>query len=515
MWNDRALPPSPDDSLYYSGHIYSVSRCPQIICNTSYVSLMRPDGYIYLSYRIFWGLTAQLLHIGPLLMYQIIFYLGTLMLIPTLIYFLFKLTSSKTLTAYGLFILTLYHGGGSYHGFFWVAPSFFAILLYFLILGLLLERPSKLSTTALILITPIFIFAHPISLYLLGILPIFWTFYAFLTSNFQNILFRKITLVVLLGITSYFFIPTTIKAITPFLINENATSISTFKNINTNISSEIKKISSPITKEKKPEAISAITYIKNDYFKWLFPSPLAIIPFVLFISIVWHFKQFKVLALYIAALLFTAVSSIHPFGYRSLLLLWPVTFLLYGYGFYFTFKYINKKLWSKKIIITLNIITAIALSGFIIINMAYSYSVADYINKDDDTSLSNSFVEYLLNKTQPNETIIGLNNLAIPYLYNTELVSRPQLNSAEQSKYYVFHDTKKKPEKESMLHNFLYITSLISGQPSPSANLFTDKQSQPTPPPLPHKLPAWKNLVLEKQINDVYIYRNVIYDNSL
>ena len=514
MWNDRALPPSPDDSLYYSGHIYSVLRCPQIICNTSYVSLARSDGYIYLSYRIFWGLIAQLLHVGPLFMYKIIFYLGTLILIPTLIYFLFKLTSSKKLTAYGLFILTLYHGGGSYHGFFWVVPSFFALLLYFLILALLLERHSKSSLIALMLITPILVFTHPIGLFLLGTLPIYWATYAFLTSNFQKLLLYKIMTVVLLGITIYFAMPAITKTIIlSSTINKDLASTSTFNNINSNISKELKKISTAPT--KGTTSTSAATYIKNDYLKWLFPSRLGIIPFVFFIGITYYFKHFKLLALYITAMFFTAISSIHPFGFRALLLLWPATFLLYGYGFYFTFKYINSKPWPKKITTPLKTITAVALGGFIILNMAYSYSVADYINKDDNLSLSNNFVEYLLSTIQPNDSFQGFKSLTLPYLYNTKLVSYPQLNSIGQIKYYIFHDAKQQADKKSTLNTFLYITSLISGQKNPAANKFTEEPVKPITSPQPHELSTWKNLILEKQIDDIYIYRNVTYDNSL
>jgi hypothetical protein len=302
------------------------------------------------------------------------------------------------------------------------------------------------------------------------------------------------------------------KAITSRYTTETkVTSISTLKNINSNISSEIQNISNPTADEEN--AVSAITYIKNDYLKWLFPSRLAIIPLILFISIVWRYKQFKILTLFITSILFTAISSIHPFGYRALLLLWPATFLLYGYGFYFVYKYINEKSWPKKITSPLKTIIIIALIGFIIINMAYSYSVADYINKDDNFSLSNNFVDYLLTTIQPNEAIIGHNSLALPYLFNTELVNYSQLNSIGQTKYYLFHDHGQNIKSETMLNKFLYFASLISNRPNPAANKFIAQPTQVSP--VPHELSMWKNLVLEKQINDIYIYRNVTYDDSL
>jgi len=65
-------------------------------------------------------------------MFHLNFYIGILLMGGTLLLYVRKTDSSITFTVTALLLLAFYEGKGSYHGFFWVVPSFYAVMLFLL-----------------------------------------------------------------------------------------------------------------------------------------------------------------------------------------------------------------------------------------------------------------------------------------------------------------------------------------------------------------------------------------------
>ena len=144
LWHGRVIAPEPDDSFVYIAHINSVIKCPSLLFCESPYSLHRFAGWEHLSYRLFFGSLGKLFHWTGSQTYHYSFYIGIVLLLPTLIYFIKKLTkNNQPLSALILFFLALYNGNGSYHGFFWIVPSFFSVLLFFLIFGIILDNKNR------------------------------------------------------------------------------------------------------------------------------------------------------------------------------------------------------------------------------------------------------------------------------------------------------------------------------------------------------------------------------------
>ena len=145
LWDQRQIPPVPDDSSVYISHIDATLNCSNFLsCPERAISLKTYAGVDHLTYRLFFGTIGKALNLDAVTTYQLSFYIGVFILLIARILFLLRLTEGdKKLTAFLVIILSLYNGSGSYHGFFWIVPSFFAVIFFALVLSTLFDVSSK------------------------------------------------------------------------------------------------------------------------------------------------------------------------------------------------------------------------------------------------------------------------------------------------------------------------------------------------------------------------------------
>ena len=318
------------------------------------------------------------------------FYIGTLLLIPALIVFLRTLNPNKNLLAFSLLFLALYNGAGSYHGFFWVVPSFFALLLFFLLFSVFKGHYKHWKIYSFILI-PLMIYTHFIGLYLIFILPLFTLFYSLFKKEIDLDLFKKLGFI--LFITVLFYVPTAfylrnspyggnpygIETLAHLFVNSASKYVSStpIKNsdglplppTSTNMESTM-----PFSKTLNQTLFPGFHQIKTDYFDWIFPHWVAVLFFLFLTFLLIYYEQYALLSLYLAALSFTLLSSISIYGIRSLLLTWPLTFLVYGYGAWFFFILVREKIKDGKVLLFAQGLATVAICCFVLINVIYSYS---------------------------------------------------------------------------------------------------------------------------------------------
>jgi len=167
-----------EEAQTYIYHINSIIKCPSLFSCEEFLSSFNDYfGFEHLSYRLFFGSIGQLLNIKAVDVFHLSFYIGILILLPSLIIFLKNIETDKKLIAFLLFFLALYNGG-RYHGFWWIVPGFFAVLLIFVIFAIILGNYKHWKIILLVLI-PLGLYTHTIFLYLMITLALFYIFYSF------------------------------------------------------------------------------------------------------------------------------------------------------------------------------------------------------------------------------------------------------------------------------------------------------------------------------------------------
>lgn len=506
LWHDRLSPPEPDDSYSYIGYINSVKLCPQIICNYPYISFSSYEGFTYLPYRLFFGSISKFFNLSPETVFHFSFYFGIAILLPILIVFVRNFTSNKNLMAFSLFFLTLYNGSGAYHGFFWVVPSFFAFALFLLIFSII-NGHSKKWWLYLILIIPIFIYLNPISIYAIVIFPIFYFIYSFSTKKFDRDVARKTLFAIIFSVLSYLplYYHLSIKQENPLGIKNTVGDV--IENI-ADVSSPTKSVNKlgDLTDQntnltaRKPVLFPSFSEIKKGYLDWLFPHWIAVLPFTLFLFLVIYYKNYKLLSLYLSISLFILLSSLNIYGYRSLVFIWPITFVFYAFGFWNLGKFISEKWTVKKKLSSPILITAI--SFFVAINMLFSLFWCQDTNSRNNFKIDSNFAQYLLDNTKEGDTIMFDSKTLHSFGLTTPLLKRiTGVGPLRTGKYLVFlnDNQAKSSATESNLNKFFDVLSKTLGIPRTHNN--NPKDSAPDN----------NDLALEKTFGLVSIYRNKNY----
>ena len=407
LWHDRISPPEPDDSYIYIANIESVRNCESyILCSDSLYSLNNSSGFEHLSYRLFWGSLAKILNLDSVKTFHLSFYLGTLILVPVLIFFLRYVNPNKKIIAFSLFFLAFFNGAGSYHGFFWVVPSFFTLLLFILIFTIIASG-VKHNKFFLVILTPIFAFNHSLGIYLALVIPIYFLIISTLSKKIHVDLLKRT--VFFLFIFALVYVPyisylSYNSQANPYSVNIVAKKV--IQNIfdSSEATSDTNNPSTTKIKDGSPEAVNSLpgfNQIKENYLNWFFFNWLGLLLSIILISVLFIYKQRMILSIYIASFIFMIISSLSPYADRSLLLIWPITFIIYSQGLYFIIELFKEDNMKNK---TIRIFSYFFIVLFVLINAIYSFDYNYLINKKNNFEIS-SFNNYILTKIAPPEKI--------------------------------------------------------------------------------------------------------------
>jgi len=388
MWHGRNIVPEPDDSFIYIAHINSVIQCDSFLFCEGPYSLTNFSGYEHLTYRLFFGSIGKLLHITATQTYHLSFYLGIIFLVPTLLYFTKQLTKRRSLQILILLFLGLYNGAGSYHGFFWVVPTFFSTLLFFLIFSIVLNNKIKYWLFTLPILSLLAAFNHIVSIYACSIFVVYFILLTITSKKINWLLFKKIVIIILFSFLPYFYITS--------ILNNNPYQVS---NLATATDSSTPIISSDITTPSDAllNLFPGLFLFKTEYLNWLFPNILGVLLFISIIFPLVVFKKYKIVYIYLSALIFTLISTKSIHGVRSLIYLWPITFILYAYGIYYGFKFINTLMrLDKKVLKLIKMCFYLGILFFSISNLSYSYLSNQEMNVNDNIKIPTTELRNLL-----------------------------------------------------------------------------------------------------------------------
>jgi hypothetical protein len=508
MWHGRNIAPEPDDSFIYISHINSVIHCPSFLFCKSPYSLDKFGGYEHLSYRLFFGTIGKILHLTATQTYHLSFYIGILLLVPVLIYFLKKITRDYHLQVLGLFFLSLYNGAGSYHGFFWIVPTFFSVLIFFLMLGIFLDNKSKYWIYSLPILSLTASLNHFISIYA-SVIFLTYLFVNFLfTKKIDFLMLKKTILIILFAILPYFH--------TTLFIHDNPYNTS---GLDSAIEQDI-QIPPPHFKQtplapSMPQQsyltliifqinklsiliFNLLVYVfylpgyflfKTEYLNWLFPNFIGVSIFCFIILMILFYKKYKIITLYLSALAFTIISMKSIYGVRSLVYLWPITFLLYAYGIYYGYKYLNSLTKKNKVI---NLVSRLfyytIVFMFIFLNLSYAYLSNKEANLNNQINLPKKELEKIfLNNKNNKKPYCRTTVLSLYPVDNSQFVNC-NIQNVSQADIFLTFQEKSAP---SLLQKIIF---KIKQKDAPQSITKTHD-----------KIP--KNFSLYKQVGDLLIYK--------
>ncbi len=167
MWYNHPGPLGLDDASWYISAITFFKEHPLFFINGQPVPDEPSFNINKILHPYIFGVLAQALGISGEKMFEYNFYIGITLMGIVLFTLFRKIDSSQLFLTTAFILFAFYSGNGYYHGFFWVVPSFYAILLFLtLIIILFYSRHSYLYGLPVILLL---LLTHSTGIYLVSL----------------------------------------------------------------------------------------------------------------------------------------------------------------------------------------------------------------------------------------------------------------------------------------------------------------------------------------------------------
>lgn len=327
-WDGRITPVEPDDSIDYIAKIRVIGEPGQFFHNLNDIwSSNKNDHLTFLPWSTILAITGQLNNNLFAQVYQLNFYFGILVLVFAILYITRTLENNKYFLALTLFFLAFYNGSGEYHGFFWVVPTFYSVIFTFLLLALLFDKNNNGLTAnaryVLIFITSLLLLlSHPLGEFsFIAVALSFLLYFAFVRIGS-----RLNSLNIRLGLSKDFFILIVSGLIVIFLVS--------FLPYYIGISSYTYPVGTQIV-NLQPNAYESFKslYLNNFAFNTFNFSLIFIGLFAAILA-----KKFSIISIFSGFFFVALLSANFENGQRFLVYLWPISFIVFSYGFFFLIK---------------------------------------------------------------------------------------------------------------------------------------------------------------------------------
>jgi hypothetical protein len=394
LWHGRLLLPNPGDAFGYTRWIRLISESKYVLVSG------------YTAYSFILGNIAKVFSLSPDVAFQLSFWLG-IPLLTIILWKLFKALKFGPLeTALCFVLLAFYTGNGAFHGFYWVVPTFFCVALFFYLFATLISQ-EKTNWFLIVLAAILMPLIHGIGIFICSIFGFYLFFKLFFDFIQQkNIIFvfknnlsliKKTLIITLICIISYIGVGVLLKTINNDSPQENDKIM-----MSSDIFTDSRIISGSMNTEKSEESFKFL-YLNKIAPHWLFGIIWVFIFFILF-----QYKQYQILLLFFSTLIFCIISSfIHYKGFRSLVVLWPITYVLVGYSIYFIWKFIKEKIFIKAVFKNIILgIFVIVVVIFYIFNIFYSFWYIDVMNRYRNFNYNPQMFDALLINYQPSDANI-------------------------------------------------------------------------------------------------------------
>lgn len=264
----------------------------------------------------------------------------------------------------------------------------------------------------------VYAFVHPISVYLIGIIPLFFVFLYIFSGIRDKEALKRSGFVILVVVSAACFQALYLSRLSEtnyYGINESTKNAGKFiqqllpsKHEKADVSKEktIKTVEYQLTHTPYQSVVrQRIASLNLVYFRYILPHWTFAIPmFFAFLVLFWK-REFKILALYFASLSFFILATLfNEFGFRSAIILWPVTFIVFAFAsWWLVISFSTLKNPFIRRIFQGALLIFVAL--FLALNAFLSFIFNTNMNARYNYVLDERFSSYLLQRMNPNDTV--------------------------------------------------------------------------------------------------------------
>lgn len=417
MWHRAGnLPPTPADSYNYLVNIHQIAVGHDFFSD--------PRQFVYGGFNYLYALVALTFRLSPLAVYHLFFYVGKVILLGGLLYFLSSFVKNNRLLALIILALSVYPGTGETHGFFWVVPSFWSVVTFLVLVGMAMRQVAFLP---IVIIAILFMFIHPLSIY--ATVPIILAYLVLrLLSSADRNKFGRLAVIMLLAVVIqqmflYRFNTSNnvgqLSQITTVAGNGIGAGVSptgesvqqksdatghvrigilTFGDILTKLRSSepSSEFSLTINVPKSIYRIAPGLYELWNAYGFFFaslPVPVLVFLSLLVMMVCWGVrKKDSLIVLFATCFLTTVGATIHPQGFRFLVFLWPLTIASFTYY-----------LWtSTSSNLRARVIVLVVISVFSLLQLGYGLFMTSRVGSYRDYRVDRSCSQNILDLQNKN-----------------------------------------------------------------------------------------------------------------
>jgi hypothetical protein len=429
------IPVGFDDLYSYMYGIKKVVDYGSVVPPTVY---LYPEAHLdYISYNALFGGLAILIKQSPEWVVYWSFFFGKILLLLVLAAWLKSLKLPTIERGVCLLLLGSFVGDGLIHGFFWVVPSFWAVLLFFLLLYLI--KDFRVPYLLLLFLSLVFVNMHPLA----KILPIVILIFIILNTLIEKHMSKplvKLTSVLLLSVLLTETLGCNLAGCRfkqPFdevkiLFNRNNSIGTRGKDYMPSVSLIPKSIGRglPSGFVAKSDLLSMHTNrwlnhllldstsrlpgfrgIWESYIsKFILVYPLVIfLPYWLYL--IWRSEYKQVTYWFFATLIALVTISKYQDSYRLLILLWPLTLIVFGLGVVRSFCLQSES--NNALFKLFNWFGIISLGVYWIYQSVYGFVFTSNLAKHNDYSWDVvNCPKYILNETKISDYNIFFNSFS-------------------------------------------------------------------------------------------------------
>lgn len=396
IWERRGnIPPGFDDSYSYIFDIRKVVEYETLLPETAY-----PPRYSHLkdlSYNYLLASAASLSGIPPAEVYRISFFAGKLVLLLVLLHLLLTLDGDRLVAAGALGALAAFSGGPEFHGFYWVVPSFWLLCTFLFwvseMAGRVRCRGAVLTLSGLLGGS-----LHPIGPYLVAPLGLFFVLLRILDRRDPSWPARS---------RSFFWIASGVLAAA--LLPAALARLPHFEDIRSapphaviwlgggwpDLDSE----GSAAGDARTVSLFPGLAGVWRTYLRF-FLSPFPLILLLGALGLIVRFRRWPLLALFLATLLFTLASTVHPYASRTCLFLWPATLMVLGAAPVLGFREICLRTTRRSFRIALATCAVGALAALFVAWHSYNRTLIEASRRFAGASWNEECAGHLLSRTE-------------------------------------------------------------------------------------------------------------------
>ncbi len=397
MWENRQMPPEPDDSFSYISSFSTIDKYHFTLTlgKKAFNEINILNLPAYFSYSVILYLPYKIFSLDPVFLYHISFFIGTILMAIAIFFFSRIFSKDLYFSSACFFILAFFNGAGSIHGFFWVVPSFFSVVLLFF-LWYLIEFKIKYDSFLIVLLSIIFSLVHPLAPYSFLILVFYYAFEH--TSHFfkkKSFIIKNKTFKLGLAFLVILFCVFFFKGYFYHIFSEAQLKSSTLSYVINDVNSHV--FHPYALKYTKIELIDYFFNIHNYDKSIRYLARSIIFLFSVLIAFLYR-KKIGLFYLYISSLFFLFLSLFVRYGHRSVLYVLIFSFVLIAYLLYYLIKSFRARLKEngkmRYFWLSLYIVILLFLAIFLKFSFLEMNHFSHYVNNRYNLSFNSSCYGY-------------------------------------------------------------------------------------------------------------------------